>query len=299
MRDPGRSTPAAETVADAVRRLAATFRGAGVDSPDLDARILVAEALGISRTGLIAGPERPLTQSDLALIADYEIRRKQREPVSRILGRREFRTLSLEIGSTTLDPRPDTEIVVDAVVTLANENVERRPCPHVLDLGTGSGAILLAALTELPGATGVGTDIEPGALQIARRNAERAGVAHRAEFQRADWLTDVTGTFDIVVSNPPYIAGGDIPSLEPEVARFDPRRALDGGPDGMSGYRAILAGAGRTLCPKGWIVLEVGNGQAPAVIALCQQYGFGADAPPRVWADLGGRARCVAARARQ
>ncbi len=281
-----------------MRRLAAKFRGAGVDTPELDARILVAEAAGISRTALIAGPERPLSQSDLALIAEYENRRLQREPVSRILGRREFRTLSLEIDAATLDPRPDTEIVVDAVVTLANENVERRPCPHVLDLGTGSGAILLAALTELPGATGVGTDIEPGALQVAMRNAERAGVAHRAEFQWADWLTGVTGTFDIVVSNPPYIAGGDIASLEPEVARFDPSLALDGGPDGMSAYRAILAGAGPALRPKGWVVLEVGNGQAPAVIALCRRYGFGADEHPRIWVDLGGRTRCVAARSR-
>ena len=288
--------PPVKTVADAVRRLAGTFRDAGIDTPELDARILSAAALGISRTALMARPERELSPPDIASIAGYERRRLQREPVSRILGRREFRALSLEIGATTLDPRPDTEIIVDAVVALAKKTAP--PNLRVLDLGTGSGAILIAVLTELPGATGVGTDIDAATLRIAGRNAERAGVAQRAEFQRADWLTGVTGTFDIVVSNPPYIPSGEISALEPEVSRFDPRLALDGGQDGLAAYRTILTDAGGSLNPGGWIVFEVGNGQAEEVMALCRHYGFGDDEIPRVWADLGGRARCVAARSR-
>lgn len=298
MRDPSRFTPStAKTVADTVRRLTQAFRSAGIDTPELDARILVAEALGISRTALMAAPERELSPAEVASIADYEARRRQREPVSRILGRRAFRALSLEIGATTLDPRPDTEAIVDAVVTLAKETAT--PNLRVLDLGTGSGAILVAALMELPDATGVGTDIDAATLQIARRNAEQAGVLQRAVFQQADWLTGVSGKFDIVVSNPPYIPSADISALEPEVSRFDPRRALDGGPDGLAAYRAILADAAGALKPGGWIVFEVGNGQSAEVMALCRHNGFGDAENHRIWADLGGRARCVAARSRR
>lgn len=296
MRDPSRSAPV-KTAGEAVRRLAETFRGAGVDTPELDARILVAEALGISRTALMASPERELSPSNLASIADYETRRRHREPVSRILGHREFRALSLEIGEATLDPRPDTEVVVDAIVALAKEVAT--PNLRVLDLGTGSGAILIAALRELEDATGVGTDIDAVTLQIARRNAERAGVAGRAKFHQASWLTGVAGKFDIVVSNPPYIPSADIAVLEPEVSRFDPRRALDGGSDGLDAYRAILADVSDSLNPGGWIVFEVGDGQAAEVMALCRQYGLGDGENPRIWADLGGGTRCVAARSRR
>jgi release factor glutamine methyltransferase len=295
MRDPSRT--ATQTAGDAVRRLARTFRGAGIDTPELDARILVAHALAISRTALLTSPERELSRSDLASIAGYETRRRQREPVSRILGHRGFRALSLEIGATTLDPRPDTEIVVDAVVALAKENTS--PKLRVLDLGTGSGAIIIAVLRELPGAIGVGTDIDAATLQIARRNAKEADVLQRVEFLQADWLIGVTGKFDIVVSNPPYVRSGDVCALEPEVSRFDPRIALDGGADGLDAYRAILANAAGSLKPGGWIAFEVGNQQATDVMALCRHYSFANDENPRVWHDLGGRVRCVAARSRQ
>lgn len=288
---------AATTAEGAVRRLVESFRSVGIDTPELDARILVADALGMSRAALIASPARTLSPTEVATIADYELRRRQREPVSRILGRRGFRALTLEIGGTTLDPRPDTEIAVDAVVQLANEMAS--PNLRVLDLGTGSGAIIVAALMELPHATGVGTDIDMAALEIARRNAQRAGVEQRTEFQQANWLTGVTGTFDIVVSNPPYIPSADILALEPEVSRFDPSVALDGGADGLDAYRAILATAGGSLRPGGWIVFEVGNEQAAEVTALCRHYGFGNEDNPRVWRDLGGRMRCVAARSRR
>ena len=238
-----------------------------------------------------------MSPAEAATIAGYELRRRQREPVSRILGRRGFRALTLEIGGTTLDPRPDTEIAVDAVVQLANEMAS--PNLRVLDLGTGSGAIIVAALMELPDATGVGTDIDTAALEIARRNAQRAGVEQRTEFQQANWLTGVTGTFDIVISNPPYIPSADILALEPEVSRFDPRIALDGGADGLDAYRAILANAGGSVRPGGWIVFEVGNEQAAEVTALCRHYDFGNEDNPRFWRDLGGRMRCVAARSRR
>ncbi len=297
MRDPPHSTQPSMTAGIAVRRLAKVFKGAGIDTPELDARILVAEALGISRTALMACPERDLSPADIASIADYEMRRRRREPVSRILGRREFRSLSLEIGATTLDPRPDTEIVVDAVVAVAKAIAAPSLC--ILDLGTGSGAILVAALMELPDATGVGTDIDAAALQIARRNAEQAGVMQRAVFQQAAWLTGVSGKFDIVVSNPPYIPSTDISELEPEVSRFDPRLALDGGADGLDGYRAILTDVHRSLNPGGSIVFEVGYGQAAKVMALCRDYGFEDDETIRLWTDLAGRVRCVAARSRR
>jgi release factor glutamine methyltransferase len=297
MRDPPRSIQPPVTAGIAVGRLAKAFRGAGIDTPELDARILVADALGISRAALMACPERNLSPADIASIADYEMRRRRREPVSRILGRREFRSLSLEIGPTTLDPRPDTEIVVDAVVAVAKEIAT--PNLSILDLGTGSGTIVVAALVELPGATGVGTDIDAAALQIARRNAEQAGLAQRAEFRQADWLTGLTGTFDIVVSNPPYIPSADIAELEPEVSRFDPRLALDGGPDGLAGYRAILADVHGSLNRGGWIVFEVGYGQAAEVMALCRHYGFEDGEYPRLWTDLAGGVRCVAARSRR
>ena len=227
MRDPSHPGVSAETAGHAMRELALTFKSAGIDTPELDARILVAHALGMSRAALMANPGRALSPRERVAIGEYERRRREREPVSRIQGRRAFRTLSLEIDATTLDPRADTEIVVDAVVALAKEIA--RPNLRVVDLGTGSGAILIAVLMELPDASGVGTDIDTAALQIAKRNAERAHVAPRAEFQQADWLTGLTGAFDIVVSNPPYIPSADIPALEPEVSRFDPRVALDGG----------------------------------------------------------------------
>jgi release factor glutamine methyltransferase len=225
------------------------------------------------------------------------MRRCRREPVSRILGRREFHSLSLEIGPTTLDPRPDTEIVVDAVVTVAKEMAT--PNLRVLDLGTGSGAILIAALVELPSATGIGTDVDAATLRIARRNAEQANVARRAEFRQSDWLRGLIGTYDIIVSNPPYIPSADISELEPEVSRFDPRLALDGGPDGLDGYRAILTDICSSLIPGGWIVFEVGNGQAAEVMALCSHYGFVGGENARLWTDLAGRVRCVAARSRR
>lgn len=297
MRDPSHPGVSAETAGHAMRELALTFKSAGIDTPELDARILVAHALGMSRAALMANPGRALSPRERVAIGEYERRRREREPVSRIQGRRAFRTLSLEIDATTLDPRADTEIVVDAVVALAKEIA--RPNLRVVDLGTGSGAILIAVLMELPDASGVGTDIDTAALQIAKRNAERAHVAPRAEFQQADWLTGLTGAFDIVVSNPPYIPSADIPALEPEVSRFDPRVALDGGADGLEAYRAILSKAGGSLRPGGWIVFEVGNEQAAEVMALCRHYGFGNDENPRVWLDLGGRARCVAARSRR
>jgi release factor glutamine methyltransferase len=294
-----RSLPA-ETLAEAAKRLAKAFKDAGLDTPDLDARILVCEAAGLPRSVFLATPERRLSPDETALIARFMQRRLGREPVSRILGRREFRGLTFELGPTTLDPRPDTETLVEVVLELSRRGeIPSGPAARILDLGTGSGAILIALLAALPGASGVGVDLDPAALEVAAANAGRAGVAGRATFCHSDWYDGVEGLFDVVVSNPPYIATPDIAALEPEVARFDPILALDGGSDGFAAYRRITAGIGRVLRPGGWLALEAGIGQALEILHLCRAAGL-QPAPgfPCVWQDLGGVDRCVAVKAR-
>jgi release factor glutamine methyltransferase len=298
--DTGAARPSngpAETVTSAARRLVRAFSAAGIDTPQLDARILVAAAAGLPRSALIATPEQPLTPNQVRRLNGFEARRCAREPVARIIGRREFHGLELEIGRATLDPRPDTETVVAAVLELAAGT--QTPW-RVLDLGTGSGAILIAILASLPHATGLGTDIDGDALDIARRNAARHSVAERARFQRSDWLTGVEGTFDVIVSNPPYIPSADIASLQPEVAHHDPRLALDGGGDGLAAYRAIAADARRALAPDGWLVLEVGLRQAQPVLEICAEKGLEPDARvPHIRRDLADHPRCVAVKTRR
>lgn len=294
-----REGQSAETVADTVRRLARSFEDAGLDTPQLDARILVSEAACLPRSALVAAPEHHLTPDQIRRVSAFAARRLAREPVSRIVGSREFYGLDLELGTGTLDPRPDTETVVGAVLELARS--ARDPDgPRLLDLGTGTGAILIALLGRLPRATGVGTDIDDAALAIARRNAQRHSVAARAQFLRSDWLKDVRGTFDIIVSNPPYIPSAQIASLEPEVARYDPRLALDGGPEGLMAYRSIAEGAREMLDPDGRLMLEIGEGQADAVFDICRSRGLELDpSEPHIWHDLAGRPRCVAVKTRR
>ena len=291
----------AETIGEAVRRVAQAFREAGLETPELDARILVAEGAGVPRATLLASPEVRLEAEACRRIASYQARRLAREPVSRIIGRREFRKLMLELGAATLDPRPETETIVEVALELVQQGVvPGGRAPRVLDLGTGTGAILIAVLAELPKASGVGTDIAPEALDVARRNAERHGVAERASFRCADWLGGVKETFDLVISNPPYIATEQIAALEPEVAQYDPRLALDGGKDGLAAYRTILSGVRQRLSPAGWLLFEVNPGDADTVLALCRAQGFAPDGErPWLHMDLAGQPRCVAVRARQ
>ena len=291
----------AETIGEAVRRVAQVFRTAGLETPELDARILVAEGVGVPRAMLLASPQIRLEAEAGRRIASYQARRLAREPVSRIIGRREFRNLMLDLGAATLDPRPETETIVEVALELVQQgDVPGGRVPRILDLGTGTGAILIAILTQLPKASGVGTDIAPKALDVARRNAERHGVAERTSFRCADWLGGVKETFDLVISNPPYVATEQIAALEPEVAQYDPRLALDGGKDGLAAYRTIASGARHRLSPAGWLLFEVNPGDASAVLELCLGQGFGPDAErPWLYMDLAGRPRCVAVRARQ
>jgi release factor glutamine methyltransferase len=288
----------AEAIGEAVQRVAQAFRLAGLETPELDARILVAEGAGVPRAALLASPQIKLDAEARRRIASYQARRLAHEPVSRIIGRREFRNLILDLGAATLDPRPETETIVEVALELARQGVvPGGQAPRILDLGTGTGAILIAILAELPKASGVGTDIAPEALDVARRNAGRHGVAERTSFVCADWLGGVDEVFDLVVSNPPYIATDQIAALEPEVAQYDPRIALDGGKDGLVAYRTIISGLRHRLNPAGWLLFEVNPADANAVLELCLGQGF--VPTPGLHMDLAGRPRCVAVRARQ
>jgi release factor glutamine methyltransferase len=291
--------PGCTTLGEALAHMTAAFRSAGLDTPGLDARRLVAWTLDIDPAALLGTPEMPIDAGGCSRLAAAAERRLAREPVSRIIGRRDFYGLELEISPATLDPRPDTEVLVDGVLGLVAAG--RSPggeAPRLLDLGTGSGAILIALLVRLRQATGVGVDMSEAALEVAQRNARRYGLGSRAGFRRSNWLAEVTGTFDIVAANPPYIPRSEIATLEPEVRLYEPAAALDGGGDGLDAYRAIVAGALGVLTPGGWLVLEVGAGQAAAVQGLVET---AAGAEPleivEVWPDLSCNSRCVAARA--
>lgn len=247
------------TSVDAVRRrLARAFAEAGIETAALDARLLLLEALGLTHEALLAEPGRPVSEEEIRQIEALMRRRLAREPVARILGRREFFGRELAIDASTLDPRPDTETLVRHALRFARV---RGNGLRILDLGTGSGAVLIALLGELPAAEGVGTDRSEEALRVAAANAARHGVASRARFVRADWCQGLAGRFDLVVSNPPYIPTGEIAALEPEVRHFDPPAALDGGADGLDAYRAISAGAAALLEPGGLCAVEIGAGQ--------------------------------------
>ena len=279
------------TVAGARRLLAAEFRAAGIETPELDARILVAHALSLDHAGLAAAGTRTLEAGEWDLIGRLAERRRRHEPVARIVGFKEFWSLQLAIDSTTLVPRPETETIVEAALAeIASRGMRTRPM-WIADLGTGSGAILLALLSEMPNAFGVGTDTSHGALRIARNNARRLRLEHAA-FVACDLATALGGTFDLIVANPPYIASADIPALAPEVRDYDPRTALDGGPDGLDCYRAIAATIPPLLNAAGMLVVEVGAGQAAAVDALFSQAGL---APGRLSHDLQGTPRALVA----
>jgi release factor glutamine methyltransferase len=281
---------AARTVDQARRELARQFREAGLDSPELDARLLVGHALGLDHAGLASQAARALGAGDAESIAALATRRLAREPVARILGRKEFWGLPLELNAETLVPRPETETVVAAALEALDRECGRRHALRLADLGTGSGALLLVLLSELPSAHGVGTDVSVAALRCARENATALGLASRASFVACDYAAALKPPFDLVVANPPYVVRADIASLAPEVAAFDPLRALDGGPDGLDGYRAIAADARRLLSPVGILVLELGVGQRDAVGALFAGAGL-AVGPSRP--DLSGMPRTL------
>jgi release factor glutamine methyltransferase len=287
------STFAGLSVRDAAGKLAAKLSGTGVEEPARDARILVASAIGGTLSDLLREPERSLDEAEAERLAHSADRRTAREPVSRILGRRDFFGREFIVGPATLDPRPCSETLVEAVLALADvEGWHTRPI-RILDAGTGSGCLLLTLLAEMEQARGVGTDISAGALAVAQENADRLRLSERAEFIEARYLAGAPGTFDLVVSNPPYIPTRDIEGLEPEVRNYEPRAALDGGADGLDAYREIAAGLPRVL-PRGWAVFEVGAGQADAVAEILKREQGPLEGEVRQWTDLGGHTRCVA-----
>lgn len=278
------------TAGPAAAAIAARLAAAGVDSARLDARLLVAEVLGVDPLKVSTYPETPLSPVQAARLEALAVRRAAREPMSHILGRRGFWTLTLKVTADTLDPRADTETVVEAVLDALPDRA--RPY-RLLDFGTGTGAILLALLSEFPNATGLGVDISAAALAVARENAETNGLSRRVEFALGQWGRGLDGCFDAIVSNPPYIPELEIAALEPEVARFEPRLALAGGVDGLDCYRALAPDLGRLLAPGGIAAVEVGAGQAEAVADLLGRVGLAVTGTRH---DLGGVARCVTAR---
>jgi release factor glutamine methyltransferase len=284
---------AAITVAAAIIQLTKALWDADLDSPSLDARILVGEALHASAEDLIRDPDRVLSASERTTLQSYTTRRLGHEPVSRILGRRGFYGRMFEVTPATLDPRPDTETLIDAALEIATERGWRNKPVRILDVGVGTGCILITLLAELPNAIGFGVDVSPSALEIAIRNARAIGVSERASFRIGDSLKEQSQPFDLIVSNPPYIPAAVIDTLDPEVRNFDPRLALDGGADGLDVYRALAQGL-ETVLPCGAIVVEVGAGQATVVAGLLAEATGPRSKAPRFWTDLGGHVRCVA-----
>lgn len=286
----GHAGYARQSLRDAIGRLTRAFAAADLEDPAQDARRLVLGALGLSSADLLRAPDLPLSDADGETVAAFAARRLAREPVSRILGERGFFGRTFAVKPATLDPRPCTETVIEAVLEVAREDGWADAPVRILDAGTGTGALLLTLLAELPRAHGVGTDISDAALLVAKMNAARLGVADRAQFLNRDRLDGVGGPFDVLVSNPPYIPSADIAGLDPEVREFDPLAALDGGPDGLAFYRAFAAGAKRVV-PDGWVFVEAGAGQAEDVARLFSAAG---GTGVRLWRDLGGHVRCVA-----
>jgi release factor glutamine methyltransferase len=282
----------ASTIAGARRAWAAKFRARGIDSPELDARLLVGHALSLDHAALATCGARLLRAEEENAIAALGQRRLAREPVARIIGIKEFWSFSLRIDAATLVPRPETETLVEAALAAIDVHGPRSRALRIADLGTGCGAILLALLAELPNAFGVGSDVSSRALLVARDNARRLGLT-RAAFLACNMASALRGPFDVIVSNPPYIASGDIATLAPEVRQFDPHLALDGGADGLDCYRAMAATAPALLAPDGVLVVELGAGQTKPVTALFAAAGL-APSPPRP--DLNGVPRALIVR---
>ena len=270
------------------------LREARIAAPELDARLLLCHATGLSHEAYVAALNDALPPDAAAQFGVFVERRLAGEPVSRIIGVREFYGRTFSIDASTLDPRPDTETLVEAALGL----VDREAPLDILDLGTGSGCILITLLAELPGASGVGVDVSLPALEQARANAQILGVGDRAAFLASDWLEAVEGSFDLVVANPPYLSAADMAALSPEVRDHDPAPALDGGPDGLSAYRRIVPGLRKALRPGGFALFEIGPDQAQAVSPLLTEAGLEVGEGQHLWRDFTGRPRVVGARLR-
>ena len=274
----------------------ALLEQAGVETPALDARLLIRQAAGVEEADLIASPERPVPPEQAVIFQTAIRRRADGEPVSRILGQREFWGLPFRVTPETLDPRPDTETLVEAVLGRMKKQAQGREGIRILDLGTGTGCILIALLSELPEACGVGIDLNPGAVRVAEENAQANGVAGRVSFLCGNWfepLANLSGDgtrFDLIVSNPPYIPNPDIESLQKEVKNHDPILALDGGKDGLDPYRRIFMGIKNHLKPDGQVFFEIGFGQHSDILRLVDDSDL---RPSRTYPDSAGIPRVV------
>ena len=288
--------PEAGTLAAAFVTAAGTLRKAGFETPELDARLLLCHAAGLSHEAFVAGAREALLPDAAARLDGAIARRLEREPVARIAGVREFYGRRFALGPKALDPRSDTETLIEAALDLAAKKGRQEKPLNLLDLGTGTGCVLVTLLAELPLACGVGIDLCPDALALAAANARRHGVSSRANFIAADWLDATAGNFDLILSNPPYIAAREIASLADEVAAYDPRLALDGGPDGLEAYRRIAARAPHGLAEDGRLLVEIGPAQSEAVAEIFAAAGLRRDEAGGVRLDLAGRPRVLVAR---
>jgi release factor glutamine methyltransferase len=280
----------ATTRIEAIAKVSDFLSESGIDAASDDARLLLLGVTGISALELAMTPRAPLSEEEAQLLTECAYRRAEREPVSRIIGERGFWSLDIVVAPDVLDPRPDTETLVETTLALLGDRRDERL--RILDLGTGSGAILCALLSELPNAYGVAVDLSDEACAAAALNLDRCGVAARASVVRGDWAEAIDGVFDVVVSNPPYVRTEDIDGLDPEVRLHDPALALDGGADGLDSYRAIIAAAPKLLADGAPLVFEVGWDQAVSVADMLGASGF---AIAQIGRDLGGHERVVAA----
>jgi release factor glutamine methyltransferase len=284
------STP--ETLGSLHRRSTDELAAANIEQPRLEARMLLAHAAGIDRTRIFGYPEDVVEAATVKSLQDMIARRKNGEPIAYITGIREFWSLDFKVTRDTLIPRPDSETLVEAVL----ENTPDKNATHkILDLGTGSGCLMLALLSELPNAQGIGLDINPGACKIAMENATNLGFTDRATFSEGNWMDDIQGKFDIIISNPPYILESDILALDRGVKAFEPHLALSGGPDGLAAYRLIAAQSGPHLTPHGILAVEIGQGQAIDIKQILNKNGFQI---LKIYQDIANIERCILATVR-
>ena len=293
-KEPGldNSGPALSTITSALYSAANRFQSVGIESPQIGARLLLQAVLGIDHSALILNSNRLLSQAEMQDFDEFIKRRLERESVHRIIGRKEFWGLNLNISEAVLEPRADTECLVDAVLAYVDSQGRKNDPLRIADIGTGSGAIVLALLTELPDATAVASDISQSALRIAQANAKSNQLENRILFLHGSYLEPLSGKFDLIVSNPPYIPSKDILGLEPEVRENDPALALDGGMDGLDAYRCLLSESSSKLEPGGRVFFEIGYDQADDVSELANDNDW---VTIKITKDYGGNDRIFAA----
>jgi release factor glutamine methyltransferase len=286
----GLNLEASTARSEALASLTETFQLSGIENPRREASLSLCAASGVSQVALITASCEPLG-SAAGRVREFTMRRAAGEPLSRIVGKREFWGLSLTISPQVLDPRPETESIVEASITILSDRRDERL--RILDLGVGSGSLLCALLVEFANARGVGVDISADAADVALDNLDACGLSERSDIRVGDWTNGLEGLFDLIVANPPYIPTADLRWLPREVRDFDPWLALDGGIDGFAAYRRILPGSRRLLAPGGWLLTELGPSQAAKVTAIANQCGF---SDVMTYQDLAGVDRVVAIR---